>query len=81
MKTVKAKNPKRKLRVKRNPNRYPKGWDAQSIRALAHHYDNQAEDNAVAEDDAAYRSTTQTMMAVPVELVPAVQRLIAKRAG
>ena len=36
---------------------------------------------AAAEDDAAYRSSRFTMMAVPVDLVPAVQKLIAKRAG
>jgi hypothetical protein len=62
-------------------NRYPKGWDAKSIKALAEHYDNQSEADAVAEDEAAYRSTLVTMMAIPVELVPRVNKLLAKRAG
>ena len=66
---------------RKDPNRYPKGWDAKSIKALAAHYDNQSEEDAVAEDEAAYRSTLVTMMAVPVELVPQVHKLIAKRAG
>jgi len=74
-----------KERTSRKPrkdsNRYPKGWDAQSIKALAEHYDNQSEEDAVAEDEAAYRSTLVTMMAIPVELVPQVQKLLAKRAG
>ena len=65
---------------KRRP-RYPKGWDAESIKALAAHYDNQTEDEAVAEDEAAYRSTRMTMMAIPVDLVPQVHKLLAKRAG
>ena len=65
----------------KDPNRYPKGWDARSIQALADHYDNQSEDDAVTEDEAAYRSTLVTMMAIPVELVPQVQKLLAKRAG
>lgn len=73
------KNASRKPR--KDPNRYPKGWDAQSIKALAEHYDNQSEEEAVAEDEAAYRSTLVTMMAIPVELVPKVQRLLARRAG
>jgi hypothetical protein len=73
---------KRKPASKRkDPNRYPKGWTARSIQDLIDHYENQSEDDAVAEDEAAYRSTVMTMMAVPVELVPAVQKLIAKRAG
>lgn len=61
--------------------RLPKGWTDREIKSLAAHYDNQSEDEAVAEDEAAYQSTRLTMMAVPVELVPKVQQLIAKRAG
>jgi hypothetical protein len=64
-----------------NPVKYPKGWDEDSIRALADHYDKQSEDEAAAEDEAAYRSTRTTMMAVPVKLVPKVQKMIAKMAG
>ena len=65
----------------KDPNRYPKGWDASSIRALADHYDNQLDDDAGAEDEAAYRSTLVTMMAIPVDLVPRVQKLLSRRAG
>ena len=66
---------------RKDPNRYPKGWDAKSIQALIDHYDNQSEDDAVAEDEAAYLSTRVTMMAIPVELVPQVKKLLARRAG
>ena len=73
---------KRRLRTKRRPiNRFPKGWDEKKIQDLIRHYENQSEDEAAAEDEAAYNSTRTTMMAVPVELVPQVQRLIARRAG
>src|SRR5436309_3494670 len=68
-------------RTRKDPNRYPRGWNAASIRWLIDHYENQSEEDAVAEDEAAYRSTEHTIMAVPVQLVPEVQRLIAKRAG
>ncbi len=77
---MKKKSPGEK-RSRTDPNRYPKGWDARSIRALAEHYDNQTDEDAAAEDDAAYRSTLVTMMAIPIDLVPQVQKLLAKRAG
>ncbi len=62
-------------------NKFPRGWNERSIKALIRHYENQSEDEAAAEDEAAYRSTRTTMVAVPVELVPQVQKLIAKRAS
>jgi len=37
------------------------------------------DEEGVAEDEAAYEATTHTAMEVPVELVPAVRELIAKR--
>ncbi|HWL91983.1 MAG TPA: hypothetical protein VNT79_00480 [Phycisphaerae bacterium] len=68
-------------KARKDSNVYPKGWNARSVKALADHYDNQSEEDAVAEDEAAYRSTVVTMMAIPVDLVPQVQKLLAKRAG
>ena len=67
--------------MKRVKIKYPKGWTEKKIRSLIEHYEKQSEDDAAAEDDAAYHNRRLTMMAVPVELVPQVQRLIAKRAG
>ena len=66
--------------------RPPAGWDEARVRAVATHYETQAPDEAVAEDeaayDAAYEATTHTAMDVPVELVPAVRELLAgRRAG
>ena len=59
----------------------PKGWTRKRVQALADYYDHQSDEEAIAEAEAAYRSTTVTMMAIPVELVPKVQKLLAKRAG
>ena len=67
--------------MSKTPIKYPKGWTARQIKDLAAHYEKQNEDEAVAEDDAAYRNTRLTMMAVPVKLVPKVQKMIAKLAG
>jgi hypothetical protein len=81
MNNGKTTNRKRKAAMKIDGNHYPKGWNAGSVRDLAEHYEKQTQEQAVVEDDAAYRSITQTMMAVPIALVPAVQRLIAKKAS
>ena len=43
------------------------------------HYEQQTEEEAVAEDEASFDDTTQTVMEVPRELVPAIRELIAKR--
>jgi hypothetical protein len=57
--------------------RFPAGWDEQRVRRVLAHYEDQTDEEAVAEDEAAYED--QSMMEVPRELVPAVRELIAKR--
>ena len=58
--------------------RFPKGWDETRVRAVLEHYENQTEDEAVAEDEAAFRKRGQTVMVVPTPLVSAITRLITK---
>lgn len=58
---------------------FPNGWDADRVRRVLQHYEEQAAEEAVAEDEAAFAPPTHTAMDVPVELVPAVRELIAKR--
>ena len=59
--------------------KYPAGWDEARVKRVLSLYEQQTDDEAVAEDEAAYESTTHTAMEVPVELVPAVRQLLAKR--
>lgn len=59
--------------------KYPPGWDEARVKRVLAHYDQQTDDEAVAEDEATYESTTHTAMEVPVDLVPAVRELLAKR--
>ncbi len=59
-------------------NRFPEGWDEQRVRQVLEHYEHQTEDEAVAEDEAAYEDQTESTVQVPIELVPAVRELIAK---
>ncbi len=57
---------------------FPEGWDEEKVRRVLAHYEQQSEQEAVAEDEAAYEDRTQSLVEVPVELVPAVRELIAK---
>jgi hypothetical protein len=58
---------------------FPPGWGEARVRRVLEHYEQQSDDEAVAEDEASYESTTHTAMEVPVDLVPAVRELLAKR--
>jgi hypothetical protein len=58
--------------------RFPVGWDEARVRQVLAHYEEQTEDEAVAEDEAAFEEATQTVMEVPSELVPAIRELLAK---
>ena len=57
---------------------FPKGWDEARVRRVIAHYEQQSEEEAVAEDEAAFESATQTFIEVPNELLPTVRELIAK---
>ena len=59
-------------------NRFPAGWNQDRVRLLLRHYEEQTEDEAVAEDEAAFRKRGQTVMVVPRGLVPAITRLIKR---
>jgi hypothetical protein len=62
-----------------NDKNFPPGWDEHRVQRVLDHYEAQSDHEALAEDEAAYESTTHTVMEVPVELVAAVRELIAKR--
>jgi hypothetical protein len=58
---------------------FPQGWDEKRVRKVLKHYENQSEEEAVAEDEAAYEAEGQTVMIVPTELVPAIRQLLGRR--
>jgi hypothetical protein len=60
-------------------NKFSKGWDDDRVRRVLAHYEEQTEDEAVAEDEAAFEDRAQTLMEVPKQLVPAIRELIAKQ--
>jgi F0F1-type ATP synthase membrane subunit b/b' len=53
--------------------------DEERVKRVLDHYENQTEDEAVAEDEAAWEDISQTFAEVPNELVPAVRELLAKK--
>ena len=57
---------------------FPPGWDEARVEKVLAHYEEQSEEEAVAEDEAAIENSADTLMAVPKPLVPAVRELIAK---
>jgi hypothetical protein len=57
-------------------NRFPNGWSEERVQSVLDHYETQSEDEAVAEDDAAFAQASGTLMEVPSALVPEVQQLI-----
>ena len=64
---------------KKEKQQYPPGWDEKRVREVIDHYENQSDEEHLAEIDAAQMAENITMMAVPTELVPKVRALIAKK--
>ena len=59
--------------------KYPPGWDESRVNRVLEHYGTQTDEEAVAEDEASWERTSHTKMDVPVDLVPTVRELIAKK--
>ena len=57
-------------------NKFPPGWNEDRVEKLLSHYESQSDEEAIAEDDAAYESTTHTMRSVPIDMAPQVRALI-----
>ncbi len=52
-------------------NRIPKGWNENGVREVLEHYESQTEEEAVAEDEAAFRGRDQAVMVVPKRSITA----------
>jgi hypothetical protein len=63
--------------MKKPLNKYPKGWNKKKIDALVKHYDQQTEDEEVAEDEAAFNDPNQTIVLIPMALLPKVNKLLS----
>ena len=67
--------------MKTKQERFPPGWDAKRVREVLAHYETKTEIEAVAEGEAAFENSSQTVMEIPKRLVPRVRELIAAQAS
>jgi hypothetical protein len=59
-------------------NRFPPGWDEARVRRVLAQYEAQTEEDAVAEDERAFKSRRRAVIEVPVELLPLIREIIAQ---
>ena len=59
-------------------NEFPPGWNEERVQSVIDYYENQTEDEAIAEDESGLQDESITLMEVPTELVPVVLELISK---
>jgi len=59
-------------------NKLPPGWNEERVQRVLTHYESQTDEEAVAEDEAAYEDSRETLMEIPYKLVPIVRDLIAQ---
>jgi hypothetical protein len=57
---------------------FPPGWDEERVRRVLAHYEAQTEEEAVVEDEGAFKSRSRTVVEVPVELMPVIREIIAQ---
>jgi len=74
------KAPTRKAK-KQQKQVFPPGWNEKRVKKVIAYYDNQTEDEELAEYEAAMRVKEQSIILVPTELVPEIRRLIRRRRG
>lgn len=57
---------------------FPAGWDEERVRRVLAHYETQTEEEAVAEDERAFKRKGRTVVEVPPELMPVIREIIAQ---
>jgi hypothetical protein len=58
---------------------FPPGWDEKRVKEVIAYYDQQTEDEELAEYEAALEVNDQSIILVPTKMIPEIQRLIARR--
>jgi hypothetical protein len=57
---------------------FPPGWSEERVSRVLAHYESQTDEEALAEDEAAFKSKKRTMVEVPVELLPVIREVLAQ---
>jgi len=58
--------------------RFPDGWDEERVNKVLAHYEGQTDEEATAEDEAAWEDRSETFIEVPTILLPTIRELLAK---
>jgi len=58
---------------------FPPGWNEERVRKVLEQYERQTDEQAIAEDEAVFTDQPETVISVPVDLIPAVRELIGKQ--
>ncbi len=58
--------------------KFPAGWDQERVREIIEYYESQTDDEALVEQKHSLEKQKETLVDVPVELLPFVRELIAK---
>ena len=77
--SIQAATPSERKTMKQS--KFPPGWDEKRVREVLAHYETQTEEEAVAEDEAAFEDSSQTFVEIPNQLLPKVREMIAKLAS
>lgn len=57
---------------------FPPGWNERRVRRVLSHYEKQTSQEAVVEDEAAFKGKEHAVIEVPVELMPVIREIIAQ---
>ena len=75
-KTSKKPTPRKNSRKLRQ--KFPPGWNERKVRAVIQHYDQLTDDELAREIETAPEVRDETLISIPTELLPAVQKLIGR---
>jgi hypothetical protein len=65
--------------MKKDPNKYPPGWNYRKTAAIARFYDEQHDEEIVAEIEAAANDKETVLVQVPRGLLPRILKLVEAR--
>ena len=76
--TTANRDSKRRKTGKKIKQEFPPGWNERKVRAVIEHYDRLTDDELAHEIETAQEVKEETLISVPTELVPMIQRLIIR---
>lgn len=64
--------------MKKSKTQFPEGWDEARVQRVIGHYENQSDEEAVAEDERAWADKHKSSVQVPNEVLPDVLEVIER---